>query len=297
MKRIILLASLFSFQAWSQSEKTLETHIAESLKPLGKLLEGKKGKVVLGTFISGKSTDKCDPSKAVNSKIAATLARQSVTTVIASRAVSMNSDQSEISRVAKLSGGSYIILGTYELNGTKFKIDCALYDHNGASIGGCDDVAAVNLSPELAEPIQCPTAEKTPSTPPTTKADDKTESTTTDSTLKQIDDYICSVIHRDYDLKRLVTSLYEKKLYSLQELKGITKEYSEDSLEQRQENCVTLGSFVVCTNYWSGSGAQVFLSGGTALGATKISSWKHPNKALVKDADRCLKKDNDWWNP
>jgi hypothetical protein len=297
MKKIILLASLFSFQAWSQTEKTLETHIAESVKPLTKLLEGKKGKVVLGTFRSGKGTDKCDPSKAVNSKIAATLARQGVPTVIASRPVSMDSEQAEISRVAKLTGGSYIVLGTYELNGTKFKIDCALYDHNGASIGGCDDVASVNLTPELAEPIQCPTAEKTPSAPPAVIADDKTESTTTDSKLKQIDDYICSIIHRDYDLKRLVTALYEKKLYSLDELKVITKEYSEDSLEQRQDNCVTLGTFVVCTNYWSGSGAQVFLSGGTALGATKISSWKHPNKALVKDANRCLKKDNGWWNP
>jgi hypothetical protein len=176
MKQIIFLASLFSFQAWSQVEKTLETHIAESVKPLGKLLEGKKGKVVLGTFTSGKSTDKCEPSKAVNSKIAATLARQSIATVFASRAVYINSDQSEISRVTKLSGGSYIILGTYELNGTMFRIDCALYDHNGASIGGCDSVAAVSLSPDLAESVQCPAAEKNSSASPTIKADDQTES-------------------------------------------------------------------------------------------------------------------------
>lgn len=297
MKKIILLTMLCSSQLWAQADKTMESHIADSVKPLAKILEGKKGKVVMGTFKSTKPTDKCAPSESVNSKLRSILSRSGVQTVIASRAVSMDAKQDEISRVAKLSGGSYIILGTYELTGTKFKVDCALYDHNGNGVGACDEAAAVILPAETVQALECPKEEK-PAEVVQAKAEGKIEAAaTTDSQVKQIDDYICSVIHRDYDLKRLITSLYEKKLYTLPELKGISRQSSEDALDQRQNHCVTLGNFVVCTNSWSGSGAQVFLSGGMALGATKVQAWKHPNKSLVKDAERCLKKDNDWWNP
>jgi hypothetical protein len=292
MKKILLLALFVSLNVQAQ---TLESHINDSVKPLGKMLEGKKGKVVLGTFQSSKSTDTCNPSKAVNSKISAALARANVKTTLASRAVGMDAEQAEISRVTKLSGGSYIVLGTYELNGLKFKIDCALYDHNGASVGACDDVAPVTVSAETAESINCPKVET-----PVVAVPAKTESEADDSNdpqIKKIDDYICSVIHRDYDLKRLVMSLYEQKLYTLEELKGVKAKSAADALDVRKDYCVTLGNFVTCTDYWKGSGAQVFLGDTTALGASKVLGWKHPNKAQVKNAARCLKKDDNWWNP
>lgn len=294
MKKYFLLSLIVSFSVGAQ---TLETHINDSLKPLGKALEGKKGKVVLGTFKSAKSTDTCAPSKAVNSKINAALARSGVKTTLSSRAVSMDADQSEISRVTKLSGGSYIVLGTYELSGTKFKLDCALYDHNGASVGACDDVAAATLSSEVADTVNCPKEEKTATPAEAPKKDTVPEMDAGDAQVKKIDDYICSIIHRDYDLKRLVTNLYEKKLYSLENLKGVRKETAEDALEVRKDYCVTLGNFVMCTDYWEGSGAQVFLGDTSSLGAAKILSWKHPNKSQVANAARCLKKDDNWWNP
>ena len=293
MKKLILLSLFVSFSVSAQS---LESHINDSVKPLGKMLEGKKGKVAIGTFTSAKVTDKCAPSKAVNSKLSAALARAGVKTTLSSRAVSMDAEQAEISRVVKLSGGSYIVLGTYELSGTKFKLDCALYDHNGASVGACDEVAAANVSAEVAESINCPKEEKP--APELKKPDlDVPDMDAGDLQVKKIDDYICSVIHRDYDLKRLVTNLYEKKLYSLENLKGVRKEMAEDALEVTKDHCVTLGNFVMCTDYWSGSGAQVFLGDTSSLGAAKILSWKHPNKSRVKDAARCLKKDDNWWNP
>lgn len=295
MKKLILLSLFVSFAA---SAQTLESHINDSVKPLGKMLEGKKGKVVLGTFTSAKSTDTCPPSKAVNSKISAAMARANVKTTLASRAVSMDADQAEISRVTKLSGGSYIVLGTYELSGTKFKLDCALYDHNGASVGACEEVAAVNISSEVADSINCPKKEEKPAPElkkPDLDADEEVDAG--DLQVKKIDDYICTVIHRDYDLKRMITNLYEKKLYSLDNLKGVRKQTAEDALEVRKDYCVTLGNFVMCTDYWDGSGAQVFLGDTSSLGAAKILSWKHPNKAHVKNAARCLKKDDNWWNP
>lgn len=291
MKKILLLALLVSLNVQAQS---LESHINDSVKPLGKMLEGKKGKVVLGTFQSSKSTDTCKPNKAVNSKVSAALARANVKTTLASRAVSMDAEQAEISRVTKLSGGSYIVLGTYELNGTKFKIDCALYDQNGASVGACDDVAPVTVSVETAESINCPKVETPVVT--TAKVDTEVEENN-DPQIKKIDDYICSVIHREYDLKRLVMSLYEQKLYTLEELKGVKAKSATDALDVRKDYCVTLGNFVTCTDSWKGSGAQVFLGDTTALGATKILNWKYPNKAQVKNAARCLKKDDNWWNP
>ncbi|AUN99553.1 hypothetical protein C0V70_15860 [Bacteriovorax stolpii] len=293
MKKYLLLALLTSFSLHAQ---TLETHINDSVKPLGKMLEGKRGKVVLGTFKSAKATDTCAPSKAVNSKINAALARAGVKTTLSTRAVGMDADQAEISRVTKLSGGSYIVLGTYELSGTKFKLDCAVYDHNGASIGACEEVTAATLSQEVADSINCPKEEKPAVETPKTEAS-KAEVEGGDLQVKKIDDYICSIIHKEYDLKRLVTNLYEKKYYSLEDLKGVRKNTVEDALDVRKEYCVTLGNFVVCTDYWDGSGAQVFLGDTTALGATKILSWKHPNKSQVKDAARCLKKDDNWWNP
>jgi hypothetical protein len=293
MKKILLLALAISFNIHAES---IESHIADSVKPLGKYLEGKKGKVVLGTFQSSKQTDTCKPSKAVNSKVSAALARAGVKTVIASRAVGMDADQAEISRVVKLSGGSYIILGSYELSGTKFKLDCAVYDHNGASIAACDEVTGVTVSSELAELINCPKEER-PVVAETPKVEEvKKEEAIGDSDVKKIDDYICSVIHKDYDLKRLVVNLYEKKYYTLEQLKGVRKETAQDALDVSKDYCVTLGNFVMCTDYWNGSGAQVFLGDTSALGASKILSWKHPNKAQVKDAARCLKKDDNWWN-
>lgn len=292
MKKILFLALIVSLNVQAQ---TMESHINDSVKPLGKMLEGKKGKVVLGTFESSKPTDTCRPNKAVNSKISAALARANVKTSLASRAVGMDADQAEISRVTKLSGGSYIVLGTYELNGLKFKIDCALYDHNGASVGACEDIAPVTVSAETAESINCPKVET-----PVVAVPAKTEADTDESNdpqIKKIDDYICSVIHREYDLKRLVMSLYEQKLYTLEELKGVRAKSATDALDVRKDYCVTLGNFVTCTDYWKGSGAQVFLGDTTALGASKILGWKHPNKAQVKNAVRCLKKDDNWWNP
>ena len=295
MKKILLLSFFVALNVQAQS---IESHINDSVKPLGKLLEGKKGKVVLGTFKSSKMTDTCTPSKAVNSKVSSALARANVKMTLASRAVSMDAEQAEISRVTKLSGGSYIVLGTYELNGTKFKIDCALYDHNGASVGACEDVAAVVVSAEVSESINCP-KEEIPVFVPQSNEEKATqnEDVSSDPKVKKIDDYICSVIHRDYDLKRLVMSLYEKKLYTLEELKRVGPESTMDALDNRKEHCVTLGNFVTCTDYWQGSGVQVFLGDGTALGASKILSWKHPQKIQVKNSARCLKKDDNWWNP
>ncbi len=293
MKKLLLLSLFVSFASGAQ---TLESHINDTVKPLGKLLEGKKGKVVIGTFHSVKSSDTCPPSKAVNSKVSAALARVGVKTSLSSRAVTLDADQSEISRVTKLSGGSYIVLGSYEVSGTKFKLDCTLYDHNGAGIGACEEVASVSIPEEQVDTINCPKPEKpVPEVKPLPQTDVDTAGG--DMNVKQIDDYICSVIHRNYDLKRLVTSLYEKKLYTLQDLKGVRKNTEEDDLDVKKDYCVTLGNFVLCSDYWAGSGAQVFLGDESALGASKILSWKHPNKSQVKDSARCLKKDNNWWNP
>lgn len=292
MKKIFILALFTSLNVQAQ---TMESHINDSVKPMGKILEGKKGKVVLGTFQSSKSTDTCNPSKAVNSKVSAALARANVKTTIGSRTVGMDAEQAEISRVTKLSGGSYIVLGTYELNGLKFKIDCALYDHNGASVGACDDVVPVTVSAEIAELINCPKVETSAVALPA-KSDINAEENN-NSQIKKVDDYICSVIHREYDLKRLIIGLYEQKLYTLEELKGVRATFATDALDIRKDYCVTLGNFVTCTDYWKGSGAQVFLGDTTALGVSKILGWKHPNKAQVKNAVRCLKKDDNWWNP
>lgn len=301
MKKLLMLTLLISLNVHAQS---IEVHIADSVRPIGKVLEGKKGKVVLGTFKSVKATDTCAPSKSVNSKISSALAKAGVKTVVASRTVNMDADQSEISRVTKLSGGSYIILGTYEVVGVKFKIDCSVYDHNGASVGACDDATPVTLSAEQAELINCPvTPEEKPKTEiPALKNPENEEITITgsesgDGKLKKIDEYICSVIHKDYDLKRLVMSLYEKKMYTLEDLKGIRKTSSEDALEVAKDNCVSLGNFVLCSDYWEGSGAQIFLGDASSLGNSKILSWKHPNKSRVTNAKRCLKKDDNWWNP
>ncbi len=293
MKKLLLLSLFVSFAAGAQS---LESHINDTVKPLGKLLEGKKGKVVIGTFHSAKSSDTCAPSKAVNSKVSTALARVGVKTTLSSRSVALDADQAEISRVTKLSGGSYIILGSYEVSGTKFKLDCTLYDHNGAGVGACDEVAAVSIPQEQVDSINCPKTDKpAPEVKPLPQTDNETIGG--DMNVKQIDDYICSVIHRNYDLKRLVTALYEKKFYTLQDLKGVRKNSEEDDLDVKKDYCVTLGNFVLCSDYWTGSGAQVFLGDEVALGAAKILSWKHPNKSQVKDAARCLKKDNNWWNP
>lgn len=149
------LAFVLFFLSSSVFAQTLETHINDTLKPLGKMMEKKRGKVVLGTFKSAKAEDTCAPSRLVNSKVNAALARAGVQTVLSSRAVGMDSEQAEISRVAKLSGGSYIILGTYELSGEKFKLDCAVYDHNGTSVGACEEVPAANVSAEVASSINC----------------------------------------------------------------------------------------------------------------------------------------------
>ena len=292
MKKILLLTVLFSLNAGAQ---TIESHIFDSVKPLGKVFEGKKGKVALGTFKSVKVTDTCVPSKSVNSKVSSALQKAGVKTVITKRAVGMDAEQTEISRVTKLSGGSYIVLGTYELTGNKFKVDCAAYDHNGNGVGACEDVPAVTLSPEQVEAINCPAPEKPVVVEP--KKEEAKAPESNDPMIKKIDDYICSVIHRDYDLKRLVINLYEKKMYSLEELKAVRKEYAEDALEVRKDYCVTLGNFVMCTDYWEGSGAQIFLGDTSALGSSKILSWKHPNKSQVGNATRCLKKDDNWWNP
>lgn len=298
MKKLLLLSLMISFTVGAQS---IESHIFESVKPLGKILEGKKGKVVLGTFKSTKATDTCTPSKSVNSKVSAALLKAGVKTTIATRAVGMDAEQMEISRVTKLSGGSYVVLGTYELTGMKFKIDCAVYDHNGAGVGACEDVPAITLTSEQADLINCPKEEKPAVVEPVkkieTEAVEEEKTDSADVNVKKIDDYICSVIHRDYDLKRMVTNLYEKKFYTLEELKGVKKESVQDALDVKKENCVTLGNFVMCTDYWEGSGAQIFLGDSNALGASKILSWKHPNKAHVAKASRCLKKDDNWWNP
>jgi hypothetical protein len=157
MKKLLFL---FVFISLSVGAQTIESHIGESIKPLGKLLEGKKGKVVIGTFKSSKSTDICVPNKGVNTKISAGLGRLGIKTSLAARSVSLDADQSEISRVIKLSGGSYIILGSYEVTGTKFKIDCTLYDHNGAGVGACDDVAATTISQDIVDSINCPKEDK-----------------------------------------------------------------------------------------------------------------------------------------
>ncbi|MBC7715248.1 MAG: hypothetical protein H7177_18020 [Rhizobacter sp.] len=295
MKKLLMLSLFISLSAGAQS---LESHISDSVKPLGKLLEGKKGKVVLGTFKSSKATDTCAPNKGVNTKISAALSRLGIKTTLAARMVNIDADQAEISRVTKLSGGSYIILGSYEVTGTKFKLDCTLYDHNGAGVGACDEVAASAISQEAADNINCPKEDKpAPVVTPLPQSDAEGPSASGDPQVKKVDDYICSVIHKDYDLKRLVTALYEKKFYTLEELKGIRKDTVEDALDVKKDYCVTLGNFVLCSDYWQGSGAQAFLGDTTALGASKILSWKHPNKSQVKEATRCLKKDNNWWNP
>ncbi|MBY0413063.1 MAG: hypothetical protein K2Q18_02805, partial [Bdellovibrionales bacterium] len=84
---------------------------------------------------------------------------------------------------------------------------------------------------------------------------------------------------------------------TLEELKGVRKSTAEDALEVNKDECVTLGNFVLCTDHWNGSGAQVFLGDTTALGSAKVLSWKHPSKGQVANATRCLKKDDNWWNP
>ncbi|MBY0413264.1 MAG: hypothetical protein K2Q18_03830 [Bdellovibrionales bacterium] len=199
MKKLLLLSLIVSINASAQS---LETHIYESVKPLGKILEGKKGKVVLGTFKSTKASDACTPSKAINTKISAALLKAGVKTTASHRVIDVGADQAEVSRVTKLSGGSYIILGTYELAGAKFKIDCSVFDHNGSGVGACEDIAAVTLAPEMVESINCPITP--PAAPVKEEKIEKTEALpevpeTGDTRLKKIDDYICSVIHRDYD--------------------------------------------------------------------------------------------------
>ena len=160
MKKILILFLFVSFSFSVIAAESLDSHISDSIKPLAKLLEGKKGKVVLGTFKSSKSSDTCAPNRGVNTKISAALARVGVKTSLASRIVSIDADQAEISRVTKLSGGSYIILGSYEINGLKFKLDCTLYDHNGGGVGACDEIAATTISIEAADNINCPKLNK-----------------------------------------------------------------------------------------------------------------------------------------
>lgn len=139
---------------------TIETHIGDSLKPLVKILEVKQGKVALGTFTSGKIIDTCAPSKSINSKVSAALTRAGIPTVIASRAVNKDAEQAEVSRVTKLSGASYVILGTYEITGLKFKLECTVFDHNGAGVGACADMPATDITQEVADSINCPKIEK-----------------------------------------------------------------------------------------------------------------------------------------
>ena len=95
----------------------------------------------------------------------------------------------------------------------------------------------------------------------------------------------------------MINSFYEKKLYTVEELKGIKSESIQDELDATKENCTTLGNFVVCTgSWWPGPGAHIFLSEETALGKTKVVNWKHPNKSLIKNSSKCLKKSDNWWN-
>ena len=295
MKKLILIGAFFSMSSFAQEKdmKTIETHMNESLKPIAKLLEGKKGKVVVGTLKSTDAKESCQPNKSLNSKFNAAIARTGLPATISKRALPMDADQAEISRVVKLSGGSYVVLGSYDFVNGQFKLDCALYDHNGTSLGACEDVAPATVTKEMAEKLTCPKEEpKAVVTPQPTTA--MTENA--DPKIKQIDDYICSIIHKDYDFKRLVSSIYEKKLMTLDELKKVEKVSTEDALEAMKEYCVTLGNFVICTDYWAGNGAHVFLSDSMALGATKVKTWKHPFKAQVKGAERCLMKEDGWWN-
>ena len=295
MKKLLFILSLFSFSGLNAQEKdlkTIETHMNDALKPLTKLLEGKKGKVVIGHLKSTDAKENCQPNKALNAKFTAAVARTGMPSTVSKRTLPMDADQAEISRVVKLSGGSYVVLGSYDITGGQFKLDCALFDHNGASLGACDDTAAVTISKEIAEKLTCPKEEQKEIVTPQPAI----QSDNTDPKTKAIDDYICAVIHRDYDFKRLITNIYEKKLMTLDELKKIERVSTEDALEQMKENCVTLGNFVICTDYWSGKGAQVFLGETTALGATKVKNWKHPNKTQVKGHERCLQKEDNWWN-
>lgn len=291
---ILLAVSIFSpAMAQDKDIKTIETHINDSVKPLVKLLEGKKGKVVIGTLKSTDAKEACQPNKSINSKFTAAVARSGLSSVIARRPLQADADQAEVSRVVKLSGGSYVILGSYDIVANQFKLDCSLFDHNGSSLGACDDVPAVTISKEMSERLTCPKDEpKTIVTPQPSK-----QSENVDPQVKKIDDYICSVIHRDYDFKRLIASLYEKKLFTLEELKKVEKISTEDALEQLKEYCVTLGNFVVCTDYWNGNGAHVFLSDANGPGSTKVKAWKHPFKSQVEGNERCLKKEDNWWNP
>lgn len=291
---ILLAVSIFSpAMAQDKDIKTIETHINDSVKPLVKLLEGKKGKVVIGTLKSTDAKEACQPNKSINSKFTAAVARSGLSSVIAGRPLQADADQAEVSRVVKLSGGSYVILGSYDIVANQFKLDCSLFDHNGSSLGACDDVPAVTISKEMSERLTCPKDEpKTIVTPQPSK-----QSENVDPQVKKIDDYICSVIHRDYDFKRLIASLYEKKLFTLEELKKVEKISTEDALEQLKEYCVTLGNFVVCTDYWNGNGAHVFLSDANGPGSTKVKAWKHPFKSQVEGNERCLKKEDNWWNP
>ncbi len=274
--------------------KTIEAHMIEATKPLAKMLDGKKGRVVIGSLKSTDAKDACQANKSLNSKFATAIARTGMSSTISKRALQMDADQAEIARVVKLSGGSYVVLGSYDIVGNQFKLDCALYDHNGTSIGACDEAPATTISKEMTEKLVCPKEEeKVIVTPqPTT-----TQTESNDPKLKKIDDYICSILHRDYDFKRLIANLYEKKLFSLDELKKIEKISTEDALEQLKENCVTLGNFVICTDYWNGNGTHVFLSDSNGPGSTKVKAWKHPSKAGVKGNERCLQKEDNWWNP
>jgi hypothetical protein len=294
MKKIILplILSLFTC-AFAQEKdlKTIENHMNESLKPLVKLLEGKKGKVVIGSIKSTDAKESCKPNTSLNAKFAAAVARTGLPSTVSKRPIQMDADQAEIARVVKLSGGSYVVLGSYDVVGGQFKLDCALFDHNGSSLGACDDSTPAPVSKEMAEKLTCPKEEpKAIVTPQPSKQSD-----TVDPKIKNIDDYICSVIHRDYDFKRLISAIYDKKLMTLDELKKVEKISTEDALEQTKEYCVTLGNFVVCTDYWNGNGAHVFLSDNTGLGSTKIKTWKHPFKEQVAGHERCLQKENNWW--
>lgn len=294
MKKLFLplvLSLITSAFAQEKDLKSIEVHMNESLKPLVKLLEGKKGKVVIGALKSTDAKEACQPNSALNAKFTSAVARTGMTSTVSKRALHMDADQGEISRVVKLSGGSYVVLGSYDIVGGQFKLNCALFDHNGSSLGACEDAPPVSVSKEMVEKLTCPKEEpKVVVTPQPSKQSD-----VVDPKIKQIDDYICSVIHRDYDLKRLIQSIYEKKLMTLDELKKVEKISTEDALEQSKENCLTLGNFVVCSNYWSGR-AVTFLSDNTGLGAVKIQAWKHPFKEQVSGNERCLQKESNWWN-
>jgi hypothetical protein len=297
LNKIVIFISMAMVSTAFAQTQTVEKHLVDSFKSVGKTLEGKKGKVVLSQFKLTNSPETCPVNKGLQAKISSALIKAGVKTQLSSRHVEMDADQTEISRVAKLSGGSYIILGAYELSGTKFKIDCSVFDHNGASVASCEDMEPVTLSPDQVTSFSCPkeVVKKEEVKEATTEA--STETASVDHSIKAIDDYICSVIHKDYDFKRLINSLFEKKFYTVEELKGIKADSVQDELDAYKENCATLGNFVVCTNgWWPGPGAHIFLSDDSALGKTKIVNWKHPSKSQVKNSSRCLKKTDNWWN-